>query len=690
LCSNKEYRRGGVKQKKYLFLSLVLFVFIFSFIGCSKAKNPKDSFEVFIKSWQESDYTSMYKLLSSETKKTVDEKYFVDTYKNIYGTAKVTKVSVVPKYPDKLKEDDNGKVHFPVSITLETAIGIKQFIYEVNLVQDKLDKNKEWFVAWDEKMLLPELERGDKIYFDKSIGKRGEIKDRNGKGLAINSQATNIYVIPQEIALDRDNTIAHLASTLGMTVEQIEAILNQQWVKNNPAQRVPILDVPRDEMPKILKAQEPKGVKGEISPRLLRRYPTGEAAAHLIGYIGKISDEDLKTKKEQGYDENDYIGKSGLEAILESRLRGEVGGVIYTTDSKDKKKSTILEKLPKDGETVILTIDGNLQKEIYAQFDGDSGTSVAVQPKTGEVLAMVSSPSFDPNKFVTGMSSKEYKDFENNPKKPFLRRYESAIVPGSVFKPITAAIGLKTGKLNPETEIKIQGESWQKDASWGKYSITRVSTEDESVNLLDAFVRSDNIYFAQTALTITKDEFLKGVKDFGIGEKLPFILNLAQSQIGKLEKDIELADSGYGQDKVLMNPLHLALIYSSFVNEGNIISPVLDMKDKTEAPNVWKEKVFSKEIADIMIKDLIQVVENPKGTAHNAQIPGLNYAGKTGTAEIKKSQEDTTGNENGWFVAVNTENPKLTVVMMIEDVKDRGGSHYVIDKVKNVMSKFGR
>jgi penicillin-binding protein 3 len=679
-----------VRHKKYLFLSLILFVFIFSFIGCSRAKSPKDSFEGFVKLWQENNYASMYKLLSSETKKTVDEKYFIDTYKNIYGTAKVSKVSVIPKYPDELKADNSGKVHFPVNITVETPIGAKQFTYEVNLVQEKIDKNKEWLVAWDEKMLLPELEKGDKIYFNKSLGKRGEIKDKNGKGLAINSQATSIYVIPQEIAADRDNTVAHLASTLGMTVEQIEAILNQQWVKNNPNQRVPILDVPRDEMPKILKAQEPKGVKGEISPRLLRRYPAGEAAAHIIGYIGQINAEELKTKKDLGYDESDYIGRSGLESIFESRLRGEVGGIIYTTDSKDKKKSTILEKPAKDGETVTLTIDSNLQREIYAQFAGDSGTSVAVQPKTGEVLAMVSSPSFDPNKFVTGLSSKEYKDLEGNPEKPFLRRYESAIVPGSVFKPITAAIGLKSGKLKPESELKIQGESWQKDASWGKYNITRVSTADESVNLLDAFVRSDNIYFAQTALAITKDEFLNGVKDFGIGEKLPFILNLAQSQIGKLEKDVELADSGYGQDKVLMNPLHLALIYSSFVNEGNILSPVLDMKDKTEAPKIWKEKVFSKEIADTILKDLTQVVENPNGTAHSAQISGLTYAGKTGTAEIKKSQEDITGTENGWYAAVNTDNPKLAVVMMIENVKDRGGSHYVLPKVQSIMSKFGR
>jgi penicillin-binding protein 3 len=679
-----------VRGKKFLLSIFILFVFIFSFTGCSKAKEPRENFDAFVKSWQGNDYASMYKLLSTETKKSVDEKYFVDTYKNIYGTARVSKVSVVAQYPEKFKEDSNGKVHFPVDIKLETPIGTKQFTYEANLVQEKQGKSDEWLIEWNEKMLLPELDKGDKIVFSKEIGKRGEIKDRNGKGLAINGQATTIFVVPQEIEPDRANTISHLASTLGMTIEQIEAILNQQWVKNNPNQRVPILDVPRDEMPKILKAQEPKGVKGEVSTKLIRRYPAGEAAAHLVGYLGKVSGEELKTKTDQGYDENDYIGKSGLEAIFESRLRGETGGTIYTTDTNGKKKSTILQKLSKDGETISLAIDSNLQKEIYAQFAGDSGASAALDPKTGEVLALVSSPSFDPNKFVTGISSKEYKELEENPKKPFVRRYENAIVPGSVFKPITAAIGLKTGKLDPEAELKIEGKSWQKDTTWGNYSITRVSAADESVNLLDALVRSDNIYFAQTALAITKEEFLKGAKEFGIGEKLPFVLNLAESQIGKLDKEVELADSGYGQDKVLMNPLHLSLIYSSFVNEGNIMAPILDMKDKTSVPKIWKEKVFSKEIADIILKDLIQVVENPNGTANEIKLPGLAFAGKTGTAEIKKSQGDTAGTENGWFAAINTDNPKLAIVMMIEDVKERGGSHYVLPKVRNIMNKFGR
>nr|WP_284703659.1 penicillin-binding transpeptidase domain-containing protein [Clostridium swellfunianum] len=677
-------------KKKYLFLCLSLFVFIFSFVGCSKDKNPKESFDAFVKALEEGGYSSMYSQLSSETKKSIDEKYFVDTYKNIYGNAKVSKVSVSPQYPEKLKDDGNGMLRFPANITIDTPAGTKQFTYEVNLVKEKVGKTKEWFIVWDEKMVFPELEKGDKVVYEKQIGKRGEIKDRNGVSLAANTEAVTIYVVPQEIAPERDKTIAHLAETLGMTVEQINAILNQQWVKNNPAQGVPIMDVARDEMPKIIKAQEPKGVKGQAASKLLRRYPAGTAAAHLIGYIGKINAEELKTLQAQGYDENDYIGRDGLEKVFESRLKGEIGGTIYTADSKGKKKSTVLKKEPKNGENIALTIDINMQKDIYSQFGEDSGTSVAVHPKTGEVLAMVSSPSYDPNKFVSGISSKEYKDLESNPKKPFLRRYENAIVPGSVFKPITAAIGLKTGKLNPAAEIKIQGNSWQRDASWGKYSITRVSSEDESVNLLDAFVRSDNIYFAQTALAITKDAFLSGVKEFGIGDKIPFSLGLSQSQVGKLEKDVELADSGYGQDKILMNPLHLALIYSSFVNEGNIMAPILEMKDKTDSLKVWKEKVISKEIADTIVNDLVQVVENQKGTAHEAQIPGLSYAGKTGTAEIKKSQDDTTGTENGWYAAVNVNNPKVAIVMMIEDVKGRGGSHYLLPKVKNILSKYGK
>ncbi len=674
-----------MKYKKYLAGGLLMLSLV-SFSGCSKAKDPKTSFQEYIGYLQKSDYSSMYKLISSDTKKNVDEKYFVDRYKNVYGTAKVSKISITPEYPEKLKED-SGKVHFPAEITLETPIGIKKFTYEVNLTKEKQGKTNEWFLNWDEKMLLPELDKGEGVKYEKKLGKRGEITDRNNQGLAVNSEANIIQVVPKEIEADRANTISQLAAILGVGTDEIESKLKGKYETEHPDQAVNIMYVSRNEMDKILKARDTlKGVKTPKANSLIREYPLKEAAAQLTGYVDTINKEELDKYKDQGYDSNDIIGKTGLESFFEKRLRGEVGGTLYTSDDKGNKKDIILEKAPVNGENIKLTIDAKLQNSIYGQLSGNTGTAVAVQPKTGEVLAMVSTPSFNPNTLANEISNKYYLSLENDAGKPLLARFAGNVVPGSTFKPITAAIGLKTGKLDPSKELNITGSEWQKDSSWGTYKIKRVHADDTSVNLLDAFVTSDNIYFARTALDIQKDNFLNGAKEFGIGEKISFPYTMAPSQIGKLDKDVELADSGYGQDKVLMNPLHMAMIYTSFVNDGNILNPILDMKDKADTPKVWKSNVFSKDIADTITKDLIQVVE--RGTGKDAKIPGLNLAGKTGTAEVNKVEQNTKGKENGWFAAYNTDDPKLTVVMMIEDTQDKGGSGYVVPKVKNVIQSY--
>lgn len=674
---------------KKIFLSVLLIIISFTVIGCSKTTSPKDSFEKFASSWEGSDFSSMYKLLSADIKENVDEKYFVDRYNKVYGDAKVSKVTVNPQYPDKFKADKNNEVTFPVSVTLDTPIGPKQFTYNAKLVEEKRDKKKSWYISWEEAMVLPELSKGYGVKFEKMLGKRGEIKDRKGNGLAVNKQAVAISIVPEQIASDRANIVSKLSEILGITVEQIESKLNEGWVKANPKLLVPIINIPRDEMPKILKALELPGVKGPSASSLVRSYPAKDAAAHLIGYIGSITDEELKKYKSQGYDANEVIGKTGLESIFEMRLRGEIGGTLYILDEKGNKKESILQKMPKDGEDITLTIDINLQRDIFAQYGGEAGASVAVHPKTGEVLAMVSSPSYDPNIFIAGISGKQYDALLNNPRKPLISRFDKAVVPGSTFKPVTAAIGLRSGKLNPDNEMKIDGTRWKK-ASFGDYSITRKHADDSSVNLLDAFVYSDNIYFARAALDIGKEEFLKGAKDFGIGEKINFQYPMNPSQIGSLDSEIEIADSGYGQGKVLMNPLHLALIYSSFVNEGNVLNPILELKDKAEKPSIWKEKVTSKEVSDTILRDLVEVVENLHGTAHSVKVQGITFAGKTGTAEFGKVQQDTVGKENGWFAALNTDNPKLMLIMMIEDVPTTEGSGHVLPKAFNIMKNINK
>jgi cell division protein FtsI/penicillin-binding protein 2 len=154
-----------------------------------------------------------------------------------------------------------------------------------------------------------------------------------------------------------------------------------------------------------------------------------------------------------------------------------------------------------------------------------------------------------------------------------------------------------------------------------------------------------------------------------------------------IKSEVQLADSGYGQGEVLMNPLHLAAIFGSFVNGGNIVKPYLTYKDGAKA-EFWKEDVYPSSVADTILKILQQVVDNPEGTGHQAYMQGLPLAAKTGTAEIKQNQEDKKGTELGWFEAVNLNDPRLLVLSMVEDVKDRGGSAYVVPKVAEIFKQF--
>ncbi len=181
----------------------------------------------------------------------------------------------------------------------------------------------------------------------------------------------------------------------------------------------------------------------------------------------------------------------------------------------------------------------------------------------------------------------------------------------------------------------------------------------------------------------------------GFGEDIPFELDMTASQIsesGTFDSEAQLAASGFGQGQILVNPLHMASIYSAFVNDGSMVKPYIEYRDNAQA-EYWKTQVLSKEVSDTIRDDLVQVVENPAGTGHEAQIEGLSIAGKTGTAEIKASQEDTSGTELGWFNAFTADpsSPQqLMVVSMVEDVKDRGGSHYVVPKVKAAFEMLAR
>ena len=421
-----------------------------------------------------------------------------------------------------------------------------------------------------------------------------------------------------------------------------------------------------------------------------RVYPYGEIAAHLVGYIRGISAEELEEHKGEGYTESSLIGKTGLELAYEERLRGKNGSGIYIVNENEEIVETIAETDIADGEDIKITIDIDLQEEIYEEFDGDKGFSIAMNPKTGEVLAMVSFPTFDTNKFITGFTDEEWSSLSADEDTPMFARYESTWAPGSSFKPITGAIGLTTKSFTADENFGTSGLSWQKDSSWGDYKVTTLTTYSGPANLRNALVYSDNIYFAKAALKIGSNNFAEQLLKIGFDKDLDFSIPMYNSQFAdnnEFDSEVQLADSGYGQGKVLVNPLHVASIYSAFVNDGSMIKPHIEYSEKTE---YLYENVFSEDAVKEIVEDLIQVVENPNGTGYEARINGIYMAGKTGTAELKSSK-DEEGEELGWFnafvVSDNSDEQFLTI-NMVENVENRGGSHYLLPKVKNIIQEY--
>lgn len=321
---------------------------------------------------------------------------------------------------------------------------------------------------------------------------------------------------------------------------------------------------------------------------------------------------------------------------------------------------------------------------------GERGAATAVNPKTGEILAMISAPSFDSNVFTTYVTKTQKTKWEETNNADEINRFNKTYSPGSTMKLLTASIGLKNGVIDPNATRDIKGLGWQKDGSWGDFEITRVTDPGSPVNLKDAVNHSDNIYFGQVALELGNEKFINGIKDFGIGEELSFEYPMQESQIsndGDLSREILLADTGYGQGEIMVTPLHVALSYSALANNGDIMQPRLVVSENSEA-KVWKQGAIAKENLPILIDSFTALINDAGATIPDGAVPGFRVAGKTGSAEIKKTQDDTTGTENGWFVSVDPDTTKISLVMIIEDVKGRGSSHVTVPKVRNVMEYY--
>lgn len=653
-------------RKKYIaiggLVAIVVIVAVVLFFLLS-GNNNESTLKNFYAQISEKKYEDMYNSLSSESQKSYDQQTFVERNQNIYEGIEASNFQI-----EVTDETDNELTY---NVKMNTIAGEVTFENKTTIEDGK--------IVWDDSFIFPDLTQNDRVRVSEDEAIRGQILDRNGKMLAGQGEAYSVGLVRGK--LNGENDYDQLAELLGLTKESIQKTMSASWIQDDSF--VPLTTIPSTDTQLENQLLQIPGV--QLNTVEVRTYPYGEVTSHLTGYMQQVTAEDLEKHQGEGYTETSMIGRSGIEAAYEKQLKGTNGATISIVDENGSTKSTVATQEKQDGQDITLTIDIDLQRDLYNAFDEDQSASVAMNPTNGEVLALVSTPSFDSNDFIYGFSTEEWDDLNNDEDQPLTNRFRATWVPGSTMKAITAAIGLETDSLDASKDFGAEMK-WQKDSSWGDYFVTTLHAPNPN-NLRNALIYSDNVYFAKAALEIGKDNLEKGYKSLMIGEDIPFELALTKSQYtsDSFDDEILIADSGYGQGQILMNPVQMTSIYSSFMNDGKMMTPHVVKSTET---SVWAEP-FSKETTDEIKSDLIQAVEDNNGTAHALNNSQYQLAAKTGTGEIKDSQDDTTGTELGWLSVASTDSSKpIVITTMVEDVKGRGGSNYVVNGVKQPLMSY--
>ena len=701
------------RKRRTLYILLVLSAILFLVMGiyyrfvikgvnfgpAKEMEKPDSLLMKYMSLIEQEKYEEMYDMTvmakqKDTSDKDVEMQRFIERNQKIYQGISAKNIEI----SDVLTEENEDGVTVVYLLKMDTVAGEISFQNEADF--EKIDGH--YYLLWDDHMIFPELDSSTNVSVKWSSAKRGEIYDRKGRMLAGKGTASSVGIVPGKLE-NRKKSLKKIADLLEMKSDDIDKKLSAKWVKDDSF--VPVATLPKIMESDLLKYEPEKGVLQEkerqdhlleiagvmIADTEIRTYPMKEAAAHLIGYVQGVTAEDLEKHDGEGYRSTSVIGRTGMEGLFEKELKGEDGCSICIVDEDGKVQSELATKFREDGENIQLTIDKDLQGLLYEEFRDDRGCSVALDPKTGEVLALVSTPSYDNNLFISGLSGEKWDQLNHDDDNPLYNRFRGVWCPGSTFKPVIASIGLDRGCLDPKKDYGSEGLSWQKDESWGGYQVTTLHTYSP-VNVKNALVYSDNIFFAKAALKIGAGNLEQSLQEIGFGEEIPFEISMTKSSYSgtdKIETEIGLADTGYGQGQVLINPLHLVCIYTAFLNHGNMLKPFL-LFDEGREPEIWIEQAFLEDSVKEVMEGLEGVVNEEGGTGYYAHRLNRDLAGKTGTAELKGSKEDKNGTEIGWFSIFTTgeEEKPVLILSMVEDVKGEGGSGYVVRKDTEVLRKY--
>lgn len=505
----------------------------------------------YISHWEQGNFSDMYDgYLTEGTRMAFETATFVDWQKQLHQELAIQNLKVTYVEPEEeVRWSKEQPADFRVRIKMDTVAGPVEFDRTLTMLFEAQGEKEDWFAEWNPSFIFPQLEEGDTVEIERSNPERGELHDRNGKPIAVNGKGFEVGVVPANF--DEAEKKNDLAALLNITPAEVDHKLGQSWVQ--PGHYVPLAVLPtraEEALQQIFAI--PGTERREVQ---LREYPYGEALSHVSGFIGPITAEQLAERKGQGYGPDDLIGRQGLEEAMEDRLRGEQGVRVLLRKSLEGIEPIVaVEKTAKQGEIMKLTIDAELQKKVYQAMKGKAGASAAVDPKTGEILVLLSSPGFDPNAFVSGIKGSEFSKLRNNVLKPLFSRFTAAYTPGEAIEPVISAIGMAAG--------------------------TESSEEME------------------------RDVLLAGLKSFGFGEEIALPVNLAVSQVsndGTLDAAGQFSQAKSGKGQMQVNLVHLVSMYEPFVTGGVIYKPTLLLEEKDEA---WHTGLLGPEQAEALLSSL--------------------------------------------------------------------------------------
>lgn len=514
---------------------------------------------------------------------------------------------------------------------------------------------------------------------------RGLILDRNERPIAETEPSFDLICFPGDVP-DLPNELRLLSAVVEFDVEEIRKKILDAG-KANPFQSISVARDIQFEQVSVIELNREALPGFSILVEAKRSYPFGPEFAHVLGYVGEASEEDLESG--EVISARDIVGKNGLEKVLETALRGVNGGRYVEVDAAGRDRRLVREVVPRRGDTVQTTLDADLQKVAYDAMRSRAGAVIAMDPRSGEVLALVSSPSFDPNSFSRGLTRLEWQALVENPQKPMQNKgIQGTYAPGSTVKPFLVLESLETGVRGVQETVFCSGEFTLGDRTfrcWKEHGHGRV-------DMYKAVVQSCDVYFYTLGLKLDPDRLAELERSLGLGIVTGIDLpgerkGLVPDTVWKREerksrwREYESVLLGIGQGAIHVTPLGMLSAYSAIAMGGKAMRPRLVRsivhEDGTAEviPDEVRASIDFRPDTMLFLQRALSGVVNDFGTGGAAKLPGIEVGGKTGTAQVtgmkgkRIKSEDLTYEfrDHAWFIGfAPVKDPEIAVVALVE------------------------